>query len=102
MAEETSNPAPEATPVPDAPAPETELQKIEAEIEKVKAEIEAKAEIVASDVEAVPAKVAAVHAAIDQFGEDMRANVSPLIPTQAHNMLQGLKETLRAALVALF
>ena len=46
--------------------------------------------------------VAAVHAAIDQFGEDMRANVSPLIPTQAHNMLQGLKETLRAALVALF
>jgi GTPase involved in cell partitioning and DNA repair len=88
------------------PQPENELQKIEAELEKVKAEIEAKADVVVSDVEAVPAKASAAMDAIDThidaFKEDVRANVSMLIPTQAHNTLMAFAESLRAKLKSLF
>ena len=96
------NPTPEIQ-ASDVPAPETALQRIEAELEAVKATIEAAPAAVEAEVKAVPGEVVArVHAAIDEFWHDVFTNVSPQIPTTAHNLLSNLKETLRTKLVALF
>ena len=75
------------------------VQRLEADLAEAKAAVEALPAKVEGDVEA---KIAAIHKHVDQLKEDVRANLSPLIPTIAHNQFMAFAEELRAKLVALF
>jgi len=86
MAEETE---------PATPAPEpTLVERLEADVEEVKAAVEA----VPAEADA---KVAQIHAHFDAFREEVRAYVSALIPTVAHNTLMSFVESLRAKVLSL-
>jgi 1,4-dihydroxy-2-naphthoyl-CoA synthase len=95
MSDETTTTATEATTEPEAAPQATAIQQIEAVAE---AAIEKVQEAAATP----PATVETINAAINAFREDVRANVSVLMPTGAHNTLMTLTEALRSKIVALF
>ena len=113
MAEETANPTQETDDSAQAPptvtaelgasvsltgfqiAPEAAIERIEAAAE------EAIAALTVVPVDAGQ-KVAQLHQHIDTFWADLVRNLGPVLPTNAQNQLNDLKETLRSKLVSLF
>ena len=94
------DPVPAEVPAqPAAASPESAIQRIEdaalaalAKVEAIPAELESKA----ADMEA------RIHQEVDVMWENLRANVSSVVPTTVHNFMHGEMEGLKARVSSLF